>query len=397
MGQDAGVPVISGLRVNGQARDHFPATNLNAEPVVIEFDLDKSQPADFRVKFYHCDRDWNITQNAFINDPMKNSTKFPIPFSRAPIGVDHYVYHYTLKVPGFPGVEQFSYSGNYTFEIWDAEQTTMLATGRFFVVERRVPIALSVKNRSLPSENAPWNQVNKIQAGVDVPEDVTADGDRLIVNYVRTVDVYKNRELSAAFRIDVDDDNPNTFVDGFGTNKLVFIADNIQPGNEYRRLDLTNVDYYPPNQLSRNRDGADLSRMFHQGSPDEDGQSRVITDSRYSDYIKFQFELERESDDVSPVYVVGDFDNWNSVNAWKMNYDATTQRYVLQTTIRRGVYDYQYVVGGNDWRRVEGNDWRTVNEYTALLYYHDIRFGGFDRIIGMAQQPGPGGTEATTK
>ncbi len=395
--QDAGTPVITGLRINGQARVHFPVANLDSEPVVIEFDLNKSQPADLRVKFYHCDKDWNITQNPSINDPMKNSTKFPIPFTRAPIGVEHYVYHYTLLVPGFPGIEQFPYSGNHIFEIWDAEQTTLLATGKFFVVERRVPIPMTVRNRLLPSESAPLNQVNTIQVVVTVPEESITDADRLIVNYVRTTDIYRNRELGSPYRIDVDDNNPNTFVDGFGTSKLVFIVDNIQAGNEYRRLDLTNVDYYPANQLSRNRDGADLGRMFHQGSPDHDGQSTVVTGSRYADYIKFQFELDRESDDLSPAYVVGDFNNWNPTDAWKMNYDEATQRYILQTVIRRGVYDYQYVANGNDWRRVEGNDWRTVNEYTALVYYHDIRFGGFDRIIGITQQPSPGGTEATTK
>jgi hypothetical protein len=137
--------------------------------------------------------------------------------------------------------------------------------------------------------------------------------------------------------------------------------------------------------------------MFHQGSPDNDGMSTVLTDSRYADYIKFQFELDRESDDLSPLYVVGDFNGWAPIDGWKMKYDEASQRYVLQAELRRGVYDYQYVCNGNDWRGVEGNDWRTVNQFTALLYYHDVRFGGFDRIIGMEQQRNPEGTQATTK
>ncbi|HTP13460.1 MAG TPA: hypothetical protein VMM37_07510, partial [Bacteroidota bacterium] len=115
------------------------------------------------------------------------------------------------------------------------------------------------------------------------------------------------------------------------------------------------------------------------------------------DYLGFQFELDRESDDLSPLFVVGDFNNWSPQGAWKMRYDPATERYLLQATLRRGVYDYQYVANGNDWRRVEGNDWRTVNTYTALVYYHDIRYGGFDRIIGIIQRPGPGGTSASTK
>ncbi len=395
--QEVSTNRIKGLRVNGEARDHFPVAGLSSDAVTIEFDLDSSQPEDFRIKFYHCEKDWTVTQNQFINDEMRNSTKFPIPFEHAPAGVEHYTYHYSLRVPGFPGVEKFPYSGNYVFEIWDKEQTELLAKGRFFVAEQRIPLSIAIANRYLPSVGIPFNQVNKIELGVAIPDDMTSDVDRIIASFVRTVDVYRNRELHTPHRVDVDDDNPNTFVDGLGTGNLKFIIDNIQPGNEYRHLDLNNIDYYPPNQLSRNRDGADVGRIFHQGPPDNDGESIVTTDSRYSDYVKFQFELDRESDDCSPLYVVGDFNDWTTGDAWKMEYDKTSQRYVLRSELRRGIYDYQYVCNGNDWSGIEGNDWRTVNQFTALLYYHDVSFGGFDRIIGFAQRSSPGGTQATTK
>ncbi|HTP12115.1 MAG TPA: type IX secretion system plug protein domain-containing protein, partial [Bacteroidota bacterium] len=247
--QETVTPEIKGLRINGQFAGQFPAAMLGGKAVAIEFDLEKSQPLDFRVKFFQCDKDWNITQTQLVNDAMRNSTKFPIPYERAPIGVEHYVYHYTLRVPGFPGVEQFSFSGNYLFEIWDKELTTMLATGRFFVVEEAVPVSMVVRNRLLPSESAPMNQVNKIEVGVAIPEQQVIETDQLVVNQVRTVDVYRNRELGSPYRIDVDDNNPNTFVDGFGTGSLVFWVDNVRPGNEYRTLDLTDVDYYPPNRI----------------------------------------------------------------------------------------------------------------------------------------------------
>jgi hypothetical protein len=395
--QEVYVNRIKGLRVNGEARDRFPVANLETHPVTIEFDLDSTQPEDFRVKFYHCDKDWNTTENQFINDEMRNSTKFPIPYEVAPLGVRFYRFHYTLRVPGFAGVEKFPYSGNYRFEIWDKEQESLLAKGKFFVAENSVPCLMSVGNRYLQSEGIPLNQVNVVQLEVTIPDDVAALNDRIIANFVRTADVYKNREVGSPYRVDVDDDNPDTFVDGLGTDKLKFIIDDFQPGNEYRHLDLTDVDFYPPETISRNRNGADLSRMFHQGAPDNNGASVVLTDSRYSDYIKFQFELDRESDDIGPVYVVGDFNGWTPSDAWKMSYDATTQRYKLQAEFRRGIYDYQYVCRRTDWRGVEGNDWRTVNQLTALLYYHDVRLGGFDRIVGMVQATSPGGTQPTTK
>ncbi|HET9131424.1 MAG TPA: hypothetical protein VFO86_10775, partial [Terriglobia bacterium] len=261
---------------------------------------------------------------------------------------------------------------------------------------QRIPVAITVGNRYLPSAGIPLNQVNKIEAAIKILPEAANDPDGIIASLVRTVDIYKNREIHSPYRIDVDDSNPNTFVDGVGTGDLRFIVDNVLPGNEYRRLDLTNVDYYPPNTLSRNRDGADVSRVFHQGAADRDGLSTIVTDSRYADYIQYQFELDREADDVSPLYIVGDFNGWMPGEAWKMKYDSATQRYILLASLRRGTYDYQYVCNGNDWNGVEGNDWRTVNVYSAFVYYHDVRLGGFDRIIGFAQCRNPGGTQATT-
>jgi hypothetical protein len=62
-----------------------------------------------------------------------------------------------------------------------------------------------------------------------------------------------------------------------------------------------------------------------------------------------------------------------------------------------GGYDYKYASDGRDNMMLEGNDWRTVNVYTALLCYHDFRFGGFDRIMLAAQKKSPGGISETLK
>jgi len=95
--------------------------------------------------------------------------------------------------------------------------------------------------------------------------------------------------------------------------------------------------------------------------------------------------------------VVGDFNGWRLSPECLMTYSDDSRRYIWQTSIRRGAYDYQYVVGPNDWISLEGNDWRTVNVYSALIYYRDSRYGGFDRIIGFIQQLSPGGNQSTSE
>ncbi|HLF20497.1 MAG TPA: type IX secretion system plug protein domain-containing protein, partial [Bacteroidota bacterium] len=354
------------------------------------------EPKDFRLKFYHCDQDWKVTNNSFVNDELRNTTKFPVPFVPAPQFVQYYTFHYSVKVPGFSGLDRFPQSGNYIFQIWDREEKELHAGGRFFVVESLVTPTMRVRNRYLPSVVSPWNQVNTIDVSFSIPEHATDQNDQFYPILLKTVDVYRNRQVYSGLRIGVDDNSPNTFVDGFGLQKIKFVIDNVVPGNEYRRLDLRNVDHYPPGKDARPREGADASRFLQQGTKDNNGTSVLTTGNRYSDYIKFGFELLWDTEDLDPVYVVGDFNGWNPTEDWRMIYDSETKRYRLSSWLRRGVYDYQYLAGRDDWISLEGNSRVTVNLYTAFVYYHDPRFGGFDRILGYVQGFGPGGAEAST-
>jgi hypothetical protein len=223
------------------------------------------------------------------------------------------------------------------------------------------------------------------------------DANPLYANFVKTVDIYRNREIETPHRIDADNRNSNTFIDGIGTNTLTFMIDNLQSGNEYRRIDLTNTDLVPPYEVLRLRDGADMSRWQWQGAEDHNGTSSLVTGNRYAEYVQFQFELGRPEENANEkIYVVGNFNGWKVDEQWKLQYDDSLKLYKLRVWLRRGAYDYQYVLNGNDWIALEGNDWRTTNVYTALLYYHDVRFGGFDRILLAAQKKSPGGTKATS-
>jgi hypothetical protein len=59
-------------------------------------------------------------------------------------------------------------------------------------------------------------------------------------------------------------------------------------------------------------------------------------------------------------------------------------------TLKRGIYDYQYVVGeiengsviNADWLILEGNTWTNKKEFDVFLYYSEQDKGGYERIIG---------------
>lgn len=404
-GQEVFSDRIKGLRVYGTFLAGLPVVIQDSTYITIEFDINENRPANLILKWYHCDRNWNKTTTSFINDETRNVTRTPLPYAPAPVGVRYYRWHYTVPLPGIPELRAFAHSGNYQFELWDEQEETMLARGRFFVVERALKPTARVVNRLIPSSEHPRNKAHKVEVQFVIPERVTRpatpgssnDGfqsssnqeEVLMPILMNALDIYKNRELLRPYRIDANKPTPATFVYGFGTRRVRFVVDNIQPGNEYRRLDLRNVDEYPPDQQLRSKLGADVSRMLFRATRDNDGVANLVQDTRYADYLPFRFEfMDDARDHRDSVYVVGEFNGWSVSPTSMMQYDRAARRFFWTTTLRRGEYDYQYVLtrdGEQDWIALEGNDWRTVNVYTALVYYRDERYGGFDRILGVVQ------------
>ncbi len=401
---------IKGLRVVGSVEAGFPVVILDSTVVTVWFDLNETHPADFRLRVYHCDRDWKKTASTFINNDTWNLVRVRLPFSPAPPGVQHYRFQYRFSLPGLPGLERFIHSGNYVFEIWDEEGTTLLVRGKFVVVEPTLSPSMRVSNRQAPEADSPLNQVHVVELRFVVPEfhvvrtGLTTFGTSMVhereereilhAPFFSVVDIYKNRELVRSYRIDTSVRTRNTFVDGVGTRRLRFRVENVLPGNEYRRLDLRNAAEYPPGRDVRPRHGADLSRMFLRAGQDNNGLAVIEEGSINADYLRVTFEFLPQQYAGEPLDVVGDFNGWTPSPSARMRFDHELGRYVWSTWLRRGVYDYQYVLNVDDWVALEGNDWRTSNVYSAVVYYRDQRFGGFDRILGFRQIQSSGLTEA---
>jgi len=383
-GQEMMSSKIKGLRVYGSSESSLPIARLQSRPVTLEFDIDSADPPALQLMFFHCDRDWKITPTSFVNDDIRNRSRSNLVAEPSPNGVRGYTFHYSFRIPGYPIFDGFQYSGNYIYELWDREKEEKLFRGRFFVVEDRLTPRMRVSNRQEPSAVNPYYQVHEIRVGFGVPK-----GDSTSVfeaAYFTRVDVYKNREMSRPRVISTDDRDPHTFIDGLGTEKLEFSVDNMEPGSEYRILDLRDNGFYPQGAQLRPRDGADVSRFLGRMHSDHNGGSSIVRGTIYADYLDFRFELLWKSPGQEEVYVVGDFNGW--APSFAMTYAG--DRYVWNTILRRGVYDYQYVLG-DDWVALEGNDWNASNTYTALVYYHDPRFGGFDRLVGVVIGKSTGG------
>ena len=388
-GQDFVSSQVRGFRAYGLTEASLPVSGLRTKPVTLEFDIVSSDLPALQLRFVHCDRDWNPTPTSFVNDEILNRSKSDFTAEESPNGVRGYTFHYKMRIPGYPHFDGFQYSGNYLYQLWDRENEEMLVQGKFFVTEDRIAPRMRISNRQEPSATSPYNQVHEIRVGFSVPPPDSTGARVFDAPYFSAVDVYKNREMDRRRRASTDDQDPHTFIEGFGTERLEFVIDDVQPGSEYRSLDLRNNDFYPQGRQLRPRGGADLSRFLGKTSPDNNGGSSIVRGTIYADYLDFQFELLWKTEEESPIYLVGDFNGWKSGPSSLMSLEG--DRFVWKTALRRGKYDYQYVIG-EDWVILEGNDWGTTNTYTAMLYYRDPRFGGFDRLVGAVS-----GTSRTAK
>ena len=52
---------IKGIRVTGTAQAKFPIALRDSHPIRISFDVDNVNSQNFRIKVFHCTRDWKIT------------------------------------------------------------------------------------------------------------------------------------------------------------------------------------------------------------------------------------------------------------------------------------------------------------------------------------------------
>jgi hypothetical protein len=219
------------------------------------------------------------------------------------------------------------------------------------------------------------------------------------------MDVYQNRRLHNPYRIDVNDRDVYTKVEGFNSGYRTFTILNVLPGNEYRALNISNMTRYPNRTLVRLVEGVDQPRPYWRTGADKNGTASLNGFTGIaSDYLEVLFRLDLSSVPGVPnngdVFVAGPFNDWNPAENDKLTYDENEKCYAVKKLLRRGIYDYQYITGTwndseqrveqEDWITLEGNDWRTTDMYYAMVYYNDVRFGGFNRIVGFGSGMSPG-------
>ncbi|MCB2203439.1 DUF5103 domain-containing protein [bacterium] len=395
------LPFIRGLRVyGGDDERNLPVmvkrdttkskTSSLPDFITIRFDVQEEMPPRLAIRFYHCDKDWNIDTDFVVRDDFFTYTR-QLEYEQAGAGTEQFSWRFTNRFPSaFHSFVRFLYSGNWIFDVTDEfDEDVIYASGRFIVVENIVRTNLGIRNDYWSDFRPPRNEVHRLTLKMAIP-------DKLFPDYVRTVDFYKNFNLFEHYRVSSDDREENTFVEGIGLKEKTFRYDNVPPGNGYRFWDLRNPATYPDDKVLSKFEGPDFTRFRFSGDLSRYYGAAETTPLRSfnTDYLCVRFELEHPFIDTKDIFVAGIFNNWDPQWSDRMIFDEDIEHYVMHRWLLRGAYDYQYVLGrydeelgyvvDQDWISLAGNTWAANNLYWAIIYFDDDQFGGVNRAVGFA-------------
>ncbi|HRQ53545.1 MAG TPA: DUF5103 domain-containing protein [Ignavibacteriaceae bacterium] len=374
----------------------FTSKDLNSIPVlsepqeslIIDFDVQSDYPPNINIIFKFCDRNWNPTDNIFLLNQGKN-TAYPLNYFTLPTTVEAAKYHYTNTFPDKDGYVEFPFSGKWKFFVVDSQDPNLIfAEGRFFVVKTDVQLEVKAKRETLDDKtyyppqlgHTNWITVEAVP------------NENYFPFFVDELEIVQNHLLDNPINVLRNSTDQNRAFEWDGGSKFKFIAKDVRPGAEYRQTNLTDININNSKNVKAQFDGMEYSRFLLQTHNDNNGSFTLKSPKDInSTYMNVKFEIKPPAEVYGDVYLVGAFNDWHLSENNKMNFNG--DHFELTLELKRGIYDYQYVVvngdykdiSNQDWYVLEGNDWQTSNEYNIFLWYRDQEYGGYDRIIGYSK------------
>lgn len=378
--------VIKSLKTFVQGTpDIIPVLSKPGDRLVIEFDVKSDYPPNINILFKFCDRNWNPTNNIFLLN-QGNNTAYTLDYFSLPTTVEDAKYHYTNLFPDKNGYVSFPFSGKWRFFIVDSQDTSIVfAEGKFYALKNQVMLQSKAIRETLDDKTYYPPQLGHTYW-------VTTEAqpkDDFFPFFIDEVEIIVNHLLYNPIKVQRTSTDHNRVFEWDGGSKIKFIAKDVRPGNEYRQLNLMDVNIYNSKNVKAQFDGMEYSRFLLQSFKDNNGSFTLkYPKDMYSTYMNVLFQIKPPQEVYGDVYLVGAFNDWKLSDDNKMKFNG--DHYELSLELKRGIYDYQYVVvngdykdvTNQDWIILEGNNWQTTDDLNIFLWYRDPEYGGYDKIIG---------------
>jgi hypothetical protein len=368
-----------------------PVILLNsADKLELTWDDLRPSTAYYTYTFTHCNHDWRQSGlNAFdVLDGFEqnNVQDYALSFST------YQTYtHYNIT---FPNEDiNFKVSGNYVIQVWEEDNDTVpVITRRFYVWEDEAAVTGSVLRPNMVEYRNAYQEVNFT---VDVKNlDVTNPYDE-----IRVAVMQNNRPDNARYNLKPRFINNNVL--HFDNDDIVFLA-----GKEYRRFD-TNTLRFQTERIVKIEKGykrydvyvnIDESRAYKQYFYEKDINGNFVIDADLTqnavteaDYAYIHFTLQYPYyQGNGAMHVVGDFNDYQTSEENKMQYDFDKNQYTATLFLKQGYYNYLYIYTDSanpdflDLSYAEGNHFEAENDYSIFVYQHSYD-RDHDRLIGYTK------------
>ena len=355
--------------------------------LVIEFDVQGDFIPNMNIVFRFCDRGWTPTKNLFLLN-SQYSTAYFLDFEELPITVIRDArYHQKSQYPDDRDQVRFPFSGKWRFYVTDTQDSSIVyATGKFFVVQNDVELGVKVKRDELEDKSY-WPVDLAKTFNVTTDFYLSEDFHPAFVDKIEIID-----DQRIYYPIDIDR-NTNTLFRYYkwdADRNFSFTARDIPAGQEFRQVDIRDYRKFVGKDLNAQFDGLEYSRFLLKIYYHDLNGGKIYMDykDQYATYHNVKFSIRPPDDVTGDIFLVGAFNSWKLSTEYKMNESAGV--YSITIPLKRGIYDYQYVVAdmsddqivNPDWLVLEGNTWQNTKEYDIFLYYNEQDKGGYERIIG---------------
>ena len=380
--------IVKSLRVYSSQDETLLPVISDGSNITIEFDIESEFKPNLNIVFRFCDKDWNPTDNIFFANFGKNTAYF-LELTTLPSTVEKAKYHFKDNFPGNYADVEFPFSGKWMFYVTESNDSSIVyASGRFYVIQNEIKLNVTLKREQLEDKvysPADLAKAFNITAAFNIP-------DEMFPQFVDHLEIIENQKI---YQPVIVDRNFNTNRRQFywdGNRKFSFTARDIYPVKEYRQTDLRNINVFNSKDVKAQFDGIEYSRFFKEAKKDLNGGS-ILTNfnNEFATYLNVTFSVRPPEENRGNIFLTGVFNNWQLLPEYELANDYGL--YTKTIELKRGAYDYQYVVAdvingvikNDDWLLLEGNTWETSNVYHVFLYYKDPNYGGYDRIIGYSK------------
>jgi len=380
--------IVKSLRVYSSQDETMLPVISEGSNITIEFDIESEFKPNLNIVFRFCDKDWNPTDNIFFANFGKNTAYF-LDLKALPSTLEKAKYHFKDNFPGNYADVEFPFSGKWMFYVTESNDSSIVyASGRFYVILNEIKLNVTLKREQLEDKvyfPADLAKIFNITAAFNIP-------DEMFPQFVDHLEIIENQKI---YQPVIVDRNFNTNRRQFywdGNRKFSFTARDIYPVKEYRQTDLRNINVFNSKDVKAQFDGIEYSRFFKEAKKDLNGGS-ILTNynNEFATYLNVTFSVRPPEENSGNIFLTGVFNNWQLLPEYELANDYGL--YTKTIELKRGAYDYQYVVAdvingvikNDDWLLLEGNTWETSNVYHVFLYYKDPNYGGYDRIIGYSK------------